>query len=140
MNILTTPSSLVMNDPVLFMRHVKKQSQMLLLASVVVLLIGLAMVNRIDNEQKNIILIIMIGLWVFSIMQWILSARSIEQQSNQCLLALLKIQNSKDNQLGDYQVNLDNLRNDLAMAQQKSNTLQNNFIASQAIPNQARVM
>ena len=139
MNILTTPSSLVMNDPVLFMRHVKKQSQMLLLASVVVLLIGLALVNRIDNEQKNIIFIIMIGLWVFSIMQWILSARSIEQQSNQCLLALLKIQNSKDNQLGDYQVNLDNLRNDLAMAQQKSNTLQNNFIAAQAT-NQARVM
>ena len=140
MNILTTPSSLVMNDPVLFMRHVKKQSQMLLLASVVVLLIGLAMVNRIDNEQKNIIFIIMIGLWVFSIMQWLLSARSIEQQSNQCLLALLKIQNSKDNQLGDYQVNLDTLRSDLAMAQQKSNTLQNNFIASQSIPSQARVM
>ena len=135
MNILTTPSSLVMNDPVLFMRHIKKQSQMVILASIVVLLFGLGIANKSENEYKNMLFISMVGLWVLSIVQWTLASRSIEQQSNQCLLALLKIQNSKDNQLGDYQVNLDRLQTDLAMAQQKSNTLQNNFIASQAIGN-----
>tara|TARA_Y100000748_G_C15387778_1_gene446317 strand:- start:9 stop:434 length:426 start_codon:yes stop_codon:yes gene_type:complete len=133
MNILTTPSAYVMNDPVLFLRHVKKQSQNILVISVVVLLVGLVIANKSENEYKSILFVIMGILWASSLGQWLLAGRSVEQQANQCLLALLKIQNSKDNQLNDYHHNLENVTQDLAKAQQKSNTLQNNFITSQAM-------
>ena len=135
MNILTTSSALVMNDPVLFMKHIKKQAQIVLLASIFVLFIGFIIAQKTESEYKNMLGLSMCSLWAFSAAQWVLASRSIEQQSNQCLLALLKIQNSKDNQLGDYQTNLDNLRTDLAMARQKSSTLQNNFISSQSASN-----